>query len=105
MAALKFLWFLYVVYVSHTLNVRFTEIIVKLTSPEYWAFTYYKSVRGYSNSSIKEAHANKNPGVFLTTESLDGYSPNFVGIKYSRPRSFLFTFGPNPPRGRSRAGP
>ena len=39
------------------------------------------------------------------TESLDGYSPNIVGIKYSRPRSFVFIFGPYPPRGRSRAGP
>ena len=43
--------------------------------------------------------------VTLNYKSLDGYSPNFVVIKYSRPRSFVFTFGPNPPRGRSRAGP
>ena len=40
----------------------------------------------------------------LTTESLDGYSLNLVGIMYSRPRSFVFTFGPNPPTGGSRAG-
>ena len=33
----------------------------------------------------------------LTTESLDGYLPNLVGIKYSWPRAFVLTSGPNPP--------
>ena len=41
----------------------------------------------------------------LTTESLDGYSANLVGIKYSRSRTFVSNFGPNPPRAGSRAGP
>ena len=41
----------------------------------------------------------------LTIELLDGYLPNLVGIKYSWPRSFVLTLGPNPPRGGSRAGP
>ena len=40
----------------------------------------------------------------LTTESVDGYLPNLVGIKYSWPRAFVLTLGPNPPRGVSRAG-
>ena len=33
----------------------------------------------------------------LTTESLDGYLSNLAGIKYSLPRSFVLTLGPNPP--------
>ena len=41
----------------------------------------------------------------LTAESLDAYLPNLVGIKYSLPPHICFDFGPNPPRGRSRAGP
>ena len=36
----------------------------------------------------------------LTTESLDGYLPNLVGISTHDPRTFALTFGPNPPRGR-----
>ena len=61
----SFLSFLFVVYVSYTLNVRFTDRIVNITSPEDCVFTYYKSVRGYSNSSVKEAQAKKNPGLTL----------------------------------------
>ena len=41
----------------------------------------------------------------FTTESLDGYLPNLVGIKYLSSRTFVLTFGPNPPRCGSRLGP
>ena len=36
----------------------------------------------------------------LTTESLDGYLPNLVGIKSTHdPSTSVLTFGPNPPSG------
>ena len=41
----------------------------------------------------------------FTTESLDGYLPNFEGIKYSCTRTIVLTFGPNRSRGGSRLGP
>ena len=43
-------------------------------------------------------YMNGNTESALTTESLDGYLPNLVRIKYSWPHTFVLTFGPNPPR-------
>ena len=53
--------FIFIVYVSHTLNVYDTDIIIKcvtdiiinITSSEPFIFTYYMLVRDYSNSSVK----------------------------------------------------
>ena len=62
-------------------------------------------IKGEKGGALVHVYVWETHSPLLTTESLDGYSPNFVGIKYSRPCSFVFTFGTNPPRGRSRAGP
>ena len=35
-----------------------------------------------------------------TTESLNGYLPNLVGIKYYDPRIFVLTFGPKTDQGQ-----
>ena len=47
----------------------------------------------------------RNTESALTTESLDGYLPNLVRIKYSLTPNICIDFGPNPPGVESRAGP
>ena len=46
------------VYVSHTINVLVTDIILNITSPEHLTFTYCILVRDYSKYSCKETTSN-----------------------------------------------
>ena len=45
MITFKFVRFTSVAYVSHTVNVLVTDIILNIKSQEHLKFTYYKSVR------------------------------------------------------------
>ena len=48
--------FTFVVYTSHTLHVRNSDIVVSITSQEHFLiYSYHQSVREYSNSSVKSS--------------------------------------------------
>ena len=70
MITFKFVRFTFVVYVSHTVNVLVTDIILNIPSQEYLIFTLLHIGSRLFELFSKEVRVKKQPGMSLMSDAL-----------------------------------